>query len=402
MSARDVGTSKPKVLVGQERTTAPTGDATERPAVEFREVTKVYPNSDVRVLDRVSFSISPGEFLVLVGPSGCGKSTCLRLLAGLERVTGGEVVIDGRVVNQLPPKDRDVSMVFQSYALFPHLTVRDNLAFGLKVRGQKGAPVEEKVRDVAALLDLTDHLQKKPGQLSGGQRQRVALGRAIVRRARVFLLDEPLSNLDAKLRAKMRAEIKRIQRRLGVPTLYVTHDQTEAMTMGDRVAVLNAGKIQQVGTPDEVYNRPANLFVATFIGSPAMNVFRGTVAERAGGGLALSSPDLEVNLPDRVAGLVEPGVGVVVGVRPEDVVLGRNGREPGSGVAGGSSASSPVNAVVELVEPVGPYQIVHARAGQTPVLVQEAPRHREIGQRVVLEFPVDRLHVFDGVTELAL
>jgi len=259
--------------------------------VELDEVTKVYPNG-VEAVQNVSLEIGDGELMVLVGPSGCGKTTVLRMVAGLEEISDGEVRIGGRVVNDVSPKDRDIAMVFQNYALYPHMTVAQNIGFGLKMRRLPRAEVELKVRNTAKMLGLSQWLERKPAQLSGGQRQRVAMGRAIVREPKVFLMDEPLSNLDAKLRVQMRAEVSRIQRRLGVSMLYVTHDQTEAMTMGDRVAVLLGGVLQQCAAPQELYERPINIFVAAFIGSPAMNLYEGALTPE-GTAVSLGSQRLE-------------------------------------------------------------------------------------------------------------
>src|SRR5687767_13603638 len=245
-------------------------------AVEIRDVRKAFGN--VKVIHGVDIEIGDGEFVILVGPSGCGKSTLLRMIAGLESITSGEIRIGDRVVNDLPPKDRDIAMVFQNYALYPHMNVRDNMAFALKLRKASTAEIEARVRPAAEILGLTPYLHRYPRELSGGQRQRVAMGRAIVRDPQVFLFDEPLSNLDAKLRVAMRAEIKELHQRLGTTTVYVTHDQIEAMTMADKIVVLHDGRIEQIGAPLDLYDRPANLFVAGFIGSPAMNFLRGTVA----------------------------------------------------------------------------------------------------------------------------
>src|SRR6266545_3855966 len=255
--------------------------------IALDKLTKVYPDG-TRAVEELDLEIDDGEFVVLVGPSGCGKTTALRMVAGLEDITDGEVRIAGKVVNDLPPKDRDVAMVFQSYALYPHMSVYDNMAFGLKLRNVGKGVIAKRVREAAHVLGIEDVLKKKPRTLSGGQRQRVAMGRSIVREPQAFLMDEPLSNLDAKLRVQMRAEIARIQRDLGVTTIYVTHDQTEAMTLGDRVAVIKKGELQQVAPPQELYDRPANLFVAGFIGSPAMNLLQGTLTGTAG------EPRLEV------------------------------------------------------------------------------------------------------------
>jgi multiple sugar transport system ATP-binding protein len=278
-------------------------------------VTKRFPDGALAV-DDVNLTIADGEFVILVGPSGCGKSTTLNMIAGLEDISDGELRIGGEVANQKSPRDRDIGMVFQNYALYPHMTVRENMAFSLKLAKADQATVDERVNWAAGILDLTDHLERKPGQLSGGQRQRVAMGRVIVRTPNAFLMDEPLSNLDAKLRVQMRTEVSRLQKRLNTTTVYVTHDQVEAMTLGDRVAVMRGGVIQQVGPPEELYDRPANLFVAGFIGSPAMNFLPATVK-----GDAVSSPFGELRLPDaRRRRLQASGGGeraVIIGIRPE-------------------------------------------------------------------------------------
>ena len=276
--------------------------------IQLKDVTKRYPDG-FEAVKSMDLTIGDGEFMILVGPSGCGKSTALRMIAGLEDISDGQLMIGGDVVNEKAPKDRDIAMVFQSYALYPHMTVRDNMGFALKLAGVAQSEIDQKVSEAARILDLEQHLDRKPANLSGGQRQRVAMGRAIVRSPKAFLMDEPLSNLDAKLRVQMRAEVSRLQHRLGTTTVYVTHDQTEAMTLGDRVAVMRAGVLQQVDTPRELYANPANLFVAGFIGSPAMNFFAGRVE------------DGRVRLPFGAVPL-PPGVSVsgdvIAGVRPED------------------------------------------------------------------------------------
>jgi len=278
-------------------------------------VTKRFPDGALAV-DSIDLEIADGEFVILVGPSGCGKSTTLNMIAGLEDISDGELRIGGRVVNNMAPKDRDIAMVFQSYALYPHMTVRENMAFALRLAKVPKNVVGEKVTEAARVLDLTQHLDRKPANLSGGQRQRVAMGRAIVRDPAAFLMDEPLSNLDAKLRVQMRTEVSRLQKRLGTTTVYVTHDQTEAMTLGDRVAVMRSGLLQQVGAPQELYAYPANLFVAGFIGSPAMNFMAGTLEQ---GGLRTALGDLTLTDPTRRAVESRGGErGVIVGIRPED------------------------------------------------------------------------------------
>ena len=287
--------------------------------VKFDQATRIYPGNDSPSVDRLDIDVADGEFLVLVGPSGCGKSTSLRMLAGLEEVNGGKIWIGDRDVTNLSPKDRDVAMVFQNYALYPHMTVADNMGFALKIAGVDKAEIRKRVEEAAKILDLEPYLERKPKALSGGQRQRVAMGRAIVRSPQVFLMDEPLSNLDAKLRVQTRTQIASLQRRLGVTTVYVTHDQVEAMTMGDRIAVLKDGILQQVATPREMYDSPANVFVAGFIGSPAMNLISVPVTD---GGVKFGSHTLEVPR-DSLKGV---GSNAIVGVRPEDVEVTTDGQ----------------------------------------------------------------------------
>src|SRR5919199_24856 len=293
--------------------------------VAFNEVDKVY-EGDVHAVKDLTLDIHDGEFLVLVGPSGCGKTTALRMVAGLEDISDGTVTIDGRVVNHLTPKERDIAMVFQNYALYPHLSVAENIAFGLRLRKADKRVINERVTWAAKLLDLTPYLDRKPKELSGGQRQRVAMGRAIVRNPQVFLMDEPLSNLDAKLRVPMRADIASLQRELGVTTIYVTHDQVEAMTMGDRVAVMSQGELQQVDTPQNLYDRPANLFVAGFIGTPPMNLLEATVASE-NGAITLALGDQRLPLSEQTLARypkIRSHAGrVVVGIRSDDLSLGR-------------------------------------------------------------------------------
>jgi multiple sugar transport system ATP-binding protein len=282
--------------------------------IVLAHVTKSYPDGATAVKD-LSLTIADGEFIILVGPSGCGKSTTLNMIAGLEDISSGDLSIGGQRVNDKAPKDRDIAMVFQSYALYPHMTVRQNIAFPLTLAKMKKTEITEKVEETAKILDLTDFLDRKPGQLSGGQRQRVAMGRAIVRNPKAFLMDEPLSNLDAKLRVQMRGEIARLQSRLGTTTIYVTHDQTEAMTLGDRVVVMRAGVAQQIGTPEELYERPANLFVAGFIGSPAMNFFPATLTD-VGANLPIGEVTLTQSVHDVISAHPTPK-NVIAGLRPE-------------------------------------------------------------------------------------
>ena len=344
--------------------------------VHFRQATRVYPGNDEPAVDAFDLDIVDGEFVVLVGPSGSGKTTALRMLAGLEEVDAGAIYIGERDVTFLPPKDRDVAMVFQNYALYPYLTVAANIGFPLKVGGMKKAQRERRVREVAELLELTDYLGRKPGQLSGGQRQRVAMGRAIVREPSVFLMDEPLSNLDAKLRVQMRADIAALQARLGVTTVYVTHDQVEAMTMGHRVAVLRDGRLQQCAPPRVLYDQPVNVFVAGFIGSPAMNLCRVPVVE----GTASLGGDA-VALPGGVNGRSE----VVVGLRPEALELG------GDGIPGR------VEVLEELGADVYAFCLAQLPAGEARLVARTEARHApERGERVSLRPRMEEAHLFDA------
>jgi ABC-type sugar transport system ATPase subunit len=328
-------------------------------SVRFSEVGKRY--GDVEAVRGLSLEIPDGEFMVLVGPSGSGKTTALRMLAGLESVTAGEVSIGERVVNRVAPRERDIAMVFQDYALYPQMTVFDNLAFGLRRRKVPRERIEERVRAAAELLDIGRLLERRPGQLSGGQAQRVALGRALVREPQVFLMDEPLSNLDAKLRTQTRGEIKRVQQEVGTTTVYVTHDQVEAMTMGDRIAVMNDGVLEQVGTPEELYERPANRFVAGFIGSPAMSFFDASAVGQDGGGVRLRGEAVDVLLP------AAPGLngGVTVGVRPEAARLW-NGEA--RGLAG------PLRGTVAYVEALGRETFVGVEVGGAMLAVFQEGR----------------------------
>jgi multiple sugar transport system ATP-binding protein len=353
--------------------------------VTLDRLRKVYPNGFVGV-DDASFEIADGELLVLVGPSGCGKSTLLRMIAGLEQISSGELRIGERLVNEVAPKDRDIAMVFQSYALYPHMSVAENLGFGLKLRGTGKAEIERRVREAAGMLELESLLDRKPAALSGGQRQRVALGRALVRQPQVFLLDEPLSNLDAKLRASTRVEISRLHRQLGTTMVYVTHDQIEAMTLGQRIVVLDKGRIQQIDTPMGLYSRPANLFVATFLGSPKMNLLRGEVVED--GGLKLRVGE-GVELPLRPeAGMVERvrgylGRQLTVGLRPEDMSLAQAG--PGH-----------LAALVEAVEPVGNEAFLDLDCGGSDLILRVPPRDLpRVGDTVHLGYVAEQMHYFD-------
>ncbi|HYJ60145.1 MAG TPA: sn-glycerol-3-phosphate ABC transporter ATP-binding protein UgpC [Actinomycetota bacterium] len=380
--------------------------------IALEGVTKVFDDGTEAVTD-LDLEVGDGEFMVLVGPSGCGKSTALRMIAGLEDISAGTVTIGDRVVNELPPKERDVAMVFQNYALYPHMSVHENMAFALKVRKMPTAERDRKVRDAARILGLTDLLDRRPKALSGGQRQRVAMGRAIVREPRAFLMDEPLSNLDAKLRVQMRAEIARIQADLGTTTVYVTHDQTEAMTMGDRVAVLRDGLLQQVDEPQVLYDQPRNLFVAGFIGSPAMNLVEATLTRDDGTVVAAFGPhrlELAPELLEATPGIADRvGRPVVLGIRPEDIEDASLGSAP-------SGRRMPVT--VDLVEALGSELLVHFDAGAPVVITDDDremaegleevatafvgrldPRSRaRQGDTVELAIDTARVHVFDPAT----
>jgi multiple sugar transport system ATP-binding protein len=353
--------------------------------VVLDRVSKTFPGGVVAVRE-ASFTVEPGEFMVVVGPSGCGKSTTLRMIAGLEDVTSGAISIDGRVVNDVAPKDRDIAMVFQNYALYPHMSVFDNMAFGLKMRKMPKKEIDQRVREAAELLELTTLLGRKPKALSGGQRQRVAVGRAIVRHPKVFLFDEPLSNLDAKLRVQMRAEISKLHRRLDATTIYVTHDQVEAMTMGTRITLMKDGVIQQIDEPLAIYRRPANQFVATFIGSPAMNILPGRIVrdgslQFVAGSLALPLPEWNgASLPERAS----------MGIRPEDLHFDR--------------ADGPAfDALVEMVEPLGNEVFLHVRAAEFPLVARVDVEHPpQAGERIRLRLDSRKLHFFDSETGQAV
>jgi multiple sugar transport system ATP-binding protein len=395
--------------------------------IEFEGVAKVYQDGTEAVSD-LDLSIGDGEFMVLVGPSGCGKSTGLKMVAGLEGVSRGTIAIGDRVVNELPPRDRDVAMVFQDYALYPHMTVFENLGFALKIRKVPKPEIDRRVRQVASILGIEELLERRPKQLSGGQRQRVAMGRAIVREPQAFLMDEPLSNLDAKLRVQMRAEIRRIQTRLDVTTIFVTHDQTEAMTMGDRVAVMKRGHLQQVDAPQALYDHPANLFVGGFIGSPAMNMVEATL-QRINGDLVAGFGSSELVLdPALVRGRSELGRyqdrRVVLGIRPESIEHER--------FAGIDARGRRLEATVDLRESLGSEALVHFHIDAPPVVTEdtvELVRDREetddvegviddrastfvakvdpraevrVGQPIPLVVDTSRLHVFDRETGRAI
>jgi len=364
------------------------------PKVRFDHVTKRFGNT--MAVDDLVLDVEDRDFLVLVGPSGCGKSTVIRLLAGLEKATSGDIYLEDRLVNDVPPRDRDIAMVFQSYALYPHMSVYDNMAFGLKMHGQHRDEIKRHVHEVAEILGIGELLKRKPGQLSGGQRQRVALGRAIVREPRVFLFDEPLSNLDAKLRVQTRTELTKLHERLGATFIYVTHDQTEAMTMATRLAVIKDGVLLQVGAPEELYFQPDNVFVGGFIGSPAMNFLRGTLVG-AGDDIRLAFEGLEVKLPpERARRLAQfAGTEVVCGVRPEDI------HDPAfvrSEVRG-----QPIDATVDVTEMMGNERFLHLIVSGHRILARVDARSRaRTGQEAHLLLDVDRVHVFSADTEKAL
>jgi multiple sugar transport system ATP-binding protein len=360
--------------------------------VVLEDLTKRYAGGTLAV-EKLNLEIKDGEFVCLVGPSGCGKTTALRMIAGLEEITSGQVRIGDRVVNDLPPRDRDIAMVFQSYALYPHMSVYDNMAFGLQLRKTPKAQIESAVREAARILDLERFLERKPGQLSGGQRQRVALGRAIVREPAAFLMDEPLSNLDAKLRVQTRAEIARLHQRLAATMIYVTHDQVEAMTMGDRIAVMSEGVLQQAGTPKELYEMPRNRFVAGFIGSPAMN-FTDLRVKRDGPRPQLAADGTEVLLDDSLTARLRDYAGetVTVGFRPERIEVGS---QEGPGLR--------LTADIDVIEFLGNDQLIHAISdGRDVVAIVNADKALIVGEKVVLSAPPSSLYLFDPTTDLSL
>ena len=347
-------------------------------SVAIRDVRKSY--GATAVIHGVDISITDGEFVVLVGPSGCGKSTLLRMIAGLENITGGEISIGDRVVNNLPPKERDIAMVFQNYALSPHMTVAAKMAFSMKLRGAPQSEIDTRVNRAAAILDLGPYLERFPRQLSGGQRQRVAMGRAIVRDPQVFLFDEPLSNLDAKLRVQMRTEIKELHQRLKTTTVYVTHDQIEAMTMADKIVVMHDGIVEQIGTPLELYDNPANQFVAGFIGSPAMNFLKGTIRVN---GIAMFEGPNGVKLPVANAPASANGAAAVYGIRPEHFTLADDGAE----------------AEIVVIEPTGSETQVFAKLGGEEVVAVFRERHQfKPGEKIKLKPDPKLVHLFDAAT----
>lgn len=351
--------------------------------VSLSGIVKAY--GTLQVVHGIDLEVQEKEFVVLVGPSGCGKSTTLRMIAGLEEITGGDLEIDGRRMNRVAPKDRDVAMVFQNYALYPHLNVADNMAFGLRIRKTPKDQIQETITEVAEVLGLTPYLERRPADLSGGQRQRVAMGRAIVRHPKVFLFDEPLSNLDAKLRTQMRAEIKRLHNRLGVTSVYVTHDQVEAMTLADRIVVMNDGAIEQVGTPMELFNNPANTFVAGFLGSPPMNQMKGQLTET---GAMIG--DTEIKLSGTINGFA--GRDVIVGIRPEHVSL----------TPGEETSVLPIN--LDLVEPLGSEALLHAHRDDESMVFKAETQGNidQFGGVREVHVPAPLVKVFDADTGQAI
>lgn len=372
--------------------------------LHLKNIYKRYPNSQHYSVEDFNLDIRDKEFIVFVGPSGCGKSTTLRMIAGLEDITKGEAYIDNRLMNDVAPKDRDIAMVFQNYALYPHMTVFDNMAFGLKLRKYSKEDIQKRVEEAASILGLTEFLQRKPADLSGGQRQRVAMGRAIVRDAKVFLMDEPLSNLDAKLRVSMRTEIAKIHRRIGATTIYVTHDQTEAMTLADRIVIMSAtknsdgtgtiGRVEQIGSPEELYKRPINKFVASFIGSPAMNFFSVTLQD----GLLLGD-GLLFKLPEGRRKHLESkgydGKNLILGIRPEDIKATELELD--------TYPDSKMEAEVVVSELLGAEIMLYSKIGNTEFVARlEAQQVYKTGEKVQLAFNLNKAHFFDKKTELAI
>jgi multiple sugar transport system ATP-binding protein len=360
--------------------------------VVLRSLNKKY--DEVHAVKDVNLDIRDKEFVVLVGPSGCGKTTTLRMVAGLESITSGRILIDDKVVNELPPMDRDIAMVFQNYALYPHMSVYDNMAFGLKMRKFERSEIGRRVQEAAEILGIQDYLKRKPRQLSGGQRQRVALGRAIVRHPRVFLFDEPLSNLDAKLRVQMRVELKKLHERLGTTAIYVTHDQVEAMTLGDRVVVMRDGWVQQVGEPLELYNQPANRFVAGFIGSPAMN-FASVTISRVNGALWAGGDGINIEVPDEAVPRLGAYTGktVEIGIRPEDLHI----------ASAADKTEHCIDAAVEVIEQLGSEILLDVAVGPVTMVAAVEPTVRaKVHERLRLALNPARLHFFDIASEAAI
>ncbi len=362
--------------------------------VVIKDVVKKY--NEVLAVKNANIVCEDKEFLILVGPSGCGKTTTLRMVAGLEEITSGEIFIDDKVVNDIPPKDRDIAMVFQNYALYPHMTVYDNMAFGLKLRKYPAAEIKSRVNEAAEILSIQRLLKRKPKELSGGERQRVAVGRAIVRKPKVFLFDEPLSNLDAKLRVQMRAELSKLHTRLQATMIYVTHDQVEAMTMGEKIVVMKNAEIHQIADPKSLYDKPVNKFVAGFIGSPSMNFIEGMVEEKKGG-VYFNEENFEVKVPDEMAGSLKgkDGEEVIMGIRPEDIY--------DKVYAPNASADNTITATVEVVELLGHENHVFLTTGKTPLIAKmDAEAEVEVNQEIELVLDMNKIHFFDTKTEEAL
>ncbi|MBM7036368.1 ABC transporter ATP-binding protein [Vibrio ulleungensis] len=360
--------------------------------LQLKSIRKTYPKADIETLKGIDIEIDSGEFLILVGPSGCGKSTLMNTIAGLESITGGEIKIDGRNVEQVAPKDRDIAMVFQSYALYPNMTVRGNIAFGLEMKKMPKPEIDLEVQRVAEMLQIEQLLDRKPSQLSGGQRQRVAMGRALARRPKLYLFDEPLSNLDAKLRVDMRHQIKRLHQQLGTTIVYVTHDQIEAMTLADRIAVMRDGELQQLGTPADIYNTPSNLFVAGFMGSPSMNFVKGVVEVQEGKSLlALVGDDGARSMLPLPAGMeLWQGKEVVMGIRPEHLSEGSDMNHQDTKVTG----------LIEVLEPTGPDTIAMVRFFNQEVACRLSPDSKvKVGESVTLSIDLQKVVLFDGQTE---
>ena len=346
--------------------------------LELKKVTKVYPNG-TKAINETSLNIEHGEFMVFVGPSGCGKSTLLRMIAGLEDITEGEIDLDGKTINKTDPSERDIAMVFQNYALYPHMNVYKNLSYGLKNRGESKEKIDNKVKEVAELLEIKEYLQRKPAQLSGGQRQRVAMGRAIVRNPKVFLFDEPLSNLDAKLRGQVRIEIKKLQQSMNVTSVFVTHDQVEAMTLGDRLAVINEGVIEQIGTPIEVYEKPETKFVAEFIGSPQMNFINGTIKNDY-----FESKSLKLNTDLNI-----DNANVNLGFRAEDLEIKEDGE---------------ISLNIDIIEKLGSDSIIYGsnKNGESICYKESGNTKLAIGENINVSINVDNIHIFDEKTDKRL
>jgi multiple sugar transport system ATP-binding protein len=361
--------------------------------VLLKNASKTYEGGNVAVKN-VNVEINDKEFVVLVGPSGCGKSTVLRMIAGLEEITSGEIYIDGKIVNNVPPKERDIAMVFQNYALYPHMSVFENIAFGLKLRKYDKNEIKQRVEEAAVILNLQDYLHRKPRQLSGGQRQRVAVGRAIVRKPKVFLFDEPLSNLDAKLRVQMRTEISKLHKNLGATMIYVTHDQTEAMTMGDKIVILKDGEVQQIGIPMELYNKPINKFVAGFIGSPAMNFFSGKILRSDKIYFLIDKINAKIEFDEMQHKRLQPyqDKEITIGIRPEDILVSTE-----------KSSGEDISAQIEVVEPMGNETLIYFTLQNTQMIARGNPnQYYKTGSVYSMRFHKSKIHLFDKESGIAI